>query len=239
MSKYLGTRLFGDQRPDGSERTAVLGIDHSHKALFALRDSMARDAQLESLCDKYALPWDFAAGYEPRWYNGPAPSEVQVLLVMAEPGPITETEAQSLGVAINHEDWIGEYDLSNLEHYWRAHLLTFCTHIWPQSTQDHMCRHLGGTCSFWMSLPPGSATESVPAELVNYFSATYLKKLLALFPNATIVASGGKARDRLKKLNIDFDYCWAFTRPGCNQKKAKESWRVAGEKIRKRLGPMA
>ncbi len=203
-------------------------LERTHGTILSLQQDMVQDAHFRALCEKYGLPWDTEAGYEPRWYNGPAPDQVRVLMLMAEPGPITPTEADNLLPAISHTDWIGDYDLRLQEHYWRENLLAFCRAIWPENTQSCMYRYLGGSCTFWMSLPHGSTTDTVPMELVDYFLNSYLKPFLAQFPNATMVAAGGKSSQRLNRLGVPHEKCWAFTRPGCNRQEARDSWARVG-----------
>jgi phosphopantetheine adenylyltransferase len=60
--------------------------------VLRLQAEMLRDETFETLCRKYRLPWDFESGYVPRWYNGPAPDDVRVLFLMAEPAAISSTE---------------------------------------------------------------------------------------------------------------------------------------------------
>jgi hypothetical protein len=87
-----------------------------------------------------------------------------------------------------------------------------------------------------MSLPHGATTAEIPAPVLRYFLGEYLHPFLDLFPDAIIVAAGGKARRRLARLRIPFEHCWAFTRPGCNRREAHESWLRAGRSIRSQLG---
>jgi len=157
-------------------------LKRTHAAIFALQDEMKNDSQFRSLCVKHGLPWDFAAGYEPRWYNGPAPEQCRVLFMMAEPGAITPTEAHNLRPAINQKPWIGPHDLRLQENYWLANLRQLCAYVWPNDTEDNMYAHLGGTCAFWMSLPAGRQNAEVPSHVLDYFLTTYLKRLVALFP---------------------------------------------------------
>jgi hypothetical protein len=206
----------------------------THAAILALQAEMRTDSEFERLCRLHGLPWDFVGGYEPRWYNGPAPEQVAVLVLMAEPGAITTTEREHLLPAITHEQWLSPYDLRLQEHYWRENLRALCAHIWPLDTERAMFDHLGGSCTFWMSLPPGAQTSDVPAALLRYFLPRYLVRFLSLFSNATIVAAGAKARDRLRQLGVPHESCWAFTRPGCNQPAARESWRAVGCAVRER-----
>ena len=74
-----------------------------------------------------------------------------------------------------------------------------------------------------------------------YFSQIYLRKFLALFPNAVILAAGGKARERLKRIGAACETCWAFAGPACiiDPQKARDSWRAAGLAIAKRLAAQA
>ncbi len=192
--------LDGGERPptQGSSREERMtnnqperDLERTHAAIFALQAEMKADQELRALCEKHGLPWDFAGGYEPRWFNGPPPEQTKVLFLMAEPGAITPTEAMNLGPAINHEDWLGTYNLRLQEHYWRANLRELCRHIWPVHTERNMYEHLGGSCTFWMSLPRGSQTKSIPAQLLNFFLTKYLRRFLALFPQAVILAAGG------------------------------------------------
>lgn len=207
----------------------------SHAEIFELHRQMKGDTQFEALCRAHGLPWDLATGYEPRWYNGARPRDVQVLFLMAEPGAITPTEDRSASSAISHTPWIESYNIRLQEHYWRANLLTLCQHIWPTNTEAKMFTHLGGSCTFWMSLAAGVQTNNVPTILVNYFSNTYLTRFLSLFPNAIVVAAGAKARDRLRKLNVRHLHCSALTRPESNKPAARESWRTTGMEIARLL----
>lgn len=189
-----------------------------------LQLAMLADVDFKELCEEYGLPWDPQTGYEPRWYNGPDPEQVKVLVVMAEPAPITPSEASSLLPAVNHDDWFTGYDLNLQEHYWRGNLELFCNGIWPNDTRDHMRKYLAGTCAFWMSLPHGSATKDIPARLLRFFEQIYLRPLMAHFDQAVVVAAGRKASDRLKRIGVDHIHCSAFTLPESNKPRAKKSW---------------
>lgn len=218
-----------------------LDINLTHVEVIKLQQEMCHDRVFRELCETNNLPWDFKGGYEPRWYNGPPPKDVKLLFLMAEPGAITDTERNNLLPAIQHTEWLRGYDTRKQEHYWRDNLCKLCGYIWPRETEENMYRYLGGSCTFWMSLRPGKQNANVPLELEKYFLTTYMGRFLALFPNAVLLAAGGKAQARLKKFRrltnsgVAFETCWAFTRPACNQAAARESWHVAGEAIRRGL----
>ena len=216
-------------------------IAETHADVITLQQEMCNDATFHGRCKELGLPPSSLDGYEPRWYNGPAPKDVRLLFLMAEPGAIDEFERHDLLPAVAHMEWLNGYDIKAKRHYWRCNLWELCSHVWPERTDEHMRRHLGGSCTFWMSLPEKSQTSQIPRELEDYFLQKYLGRFLALFPNALLLAAGGKSRVRLNrfarqtKTSIAFESCWAFTRPGCNRVKAHESWRRAGEVIKRRL----
>lgn len=210
----------------------------THRALFELHAEILDDAKFRTLCEQHGLPWDPRNGYEPRWYNGPAPEDTRVLVFLAEPGAITPSERLHLLPAIAHAPWVGTHDLSAPEHYWRANLRELCSHIWPDETEAEMNRSVGASCTFWMSLPPGAQTRDVPADLVKFFNQTYLRRLIALFPSAVLIAAGGKAQRRLTAANVTFIGCSALTRPESNKPKARESWRRGGLAVAAKLAAM-
>ena len=212
------------------------GIESTHANVIDLQQRMLADSEFRELCLANKLPWDPSAGYEPRWYNGPEPSKVRLLFLMAEPGPITSTEALNLRPAVTADPWIHGVDLSLQETYWLGNLRQLCRHIWPDDTEAQMDSHVGGSCTFWMSLRHGSTTDSIRSPILRYFRKIYLEPFMNLFPNAVILAAGAKARDRLKPFGIEFIECSAFTRPESNKPRARDSWRQAGEQARSLLG---
>src|SRR5437870_2831549 len=133
----------------------------THAPILSLQAEMKEDRRFKALCEGHGLPWDLEAGYEPRGYNGPAPEHVRLLVLLAEPGAITPTEAENLLPAIGHSRWIEPFDLRLREHYWRANLLELCRYVWLESTEDNMYAHLGGSNTFWMSLRTGAQTSQV------------------------------------------------------------------------------
>jgi len=202
----------------------------THSALLDLHSEIKNDSVFKELCLSHNLLWE-DVGNEPRGYHGPAPEAVQVLYVSAEPGPVTATERLNLMPAITTGPWIDGHNLSLNEHYWRKNLVKICSYIWPEKTVEHMDRHLGGMQSFWVSLPEGATTKSIPKPVLEFWRLKYAHKLFGLFPHAVVLAAGGKAQERLRRLGVDFIGCGAVTKPGCNFKKVKESWPRAGKEI--------
>ena len=66
---------------------------------------------------------------------------------------------------------------------------------------------------------------SVPKDICLLCGNTYLRKQLSIMNHAKIVALGGKAAQRLKRLKINCDLkVFSIAPPGCNFKGAIESW---------------
>ena len=201
-----------------------------------LRQEMCNDRMFRNLCEKHGLPWDIQAGYEPRSYDGPEPEDLKLLVFMAEPGAIANRESEHLLPPVLHARLIGDYNTTYTEHYWRENLMVMCREIWPEDTEDHAFRNMGRSNSFWMSLPGRKQKEEVSHELLAYFEQEYLTRFVAMFPQALILAAGGKAQARLKRIGVDFIKSYAFTKPASNNtKKAIPSWRSASQQIAERI----
>ena len=213
-----------------SKYTNLAAPRETHGVLLDLHAEIKSDSAFRELCISHGLLWE-DVGNEPRGYNGPAPEDVEVLYVSAEPGPVTPTERLNLIPAITNAPWLDGFDLYLQEHYWRKNLKVICDSIWPTDTVANMDKHLGGMQSFWISLPEGATTKSIPRPVLDYWRQHYAHRLFGLFPDAVVLAAGLKAQDRLKRLGIDFVGCYAVTLPGSNTKKNKDSWPVAGKAI--------
>lgn len=200
-------------------------------AVLDIHAEIKGDTAFKELCFSHGLLWE-DVGNEPRGYHGPAPEDVQVLYISAEPGPVTPIERHSLIPAITTGPWIDGFDLNLPEHYWRKNLQVICNSIWPENTVEQMDKHLGGMQSFWISLPEGATTKAIPRPVLDYWRQHYSHRLIDLFPHAVILAAGNKAQERLRRLGIDFIGCGAVTKPGCNFKKVKDSWPLAGKSIK-------
>jgi hypothetical protein len=75
---------------------------------------------------------------------------------------------------------------------------------------------------------------SIPASVHRFCVDSYLSKQLALLPNATIAALGGKARDRIRHLRCQTLSVAAVAPPGCNFAGARQSWDQIAIDVRKR-----
>jgi len=138
-----------------SKYTNLAAPRETHGVLLDLHAEIKSDSAFRELCISHGLLWE-DVGNEPRGYNGPAPEDVEVLYVSAEPGPVTPTERLNLIPAITNAPWLDGFDLYLQEHYWRKNLKVICDSIWPTDTVANMDKHLGGMQSFWISLPEGA-----------------------------------------------------------------------------------
>jgi len=74
----------------------------------------------------------------------------------------------------------------------------------------------------------------VNSGIEDYCVKTYLAKLIDKMPNATIVALGCKAQNRLRRANITgFISAFAAAPPGCNSKGATKSWKQIAVAVQK------
>lgn len=162
-----------NRQPDPDNLTS------SHTPIIALQQEILGDAKFQKLYFDAYLPWDPQGGYEPRWYDGPQPENVRLLFLMAEPGAITKTEQQHLSPPITHNPWNAKRESYQQDNYWLKQLYQLCQLVWPEDTEANMDGSLGGSCTFWMSMPPGDQVRAIPLSVVNYFLETYLKRFLS------------------------------------------------------------
>lgn len=73
----------------------------------------------------------------------------------------------------------------------------------------------------------------IPSKISNTCCMKYLLREIDLFDNAIVVALGKKADNRLKNAGYNKHYyVFSAAPPGCNYKRAKESWERIGDIIK-------
>ncbi len=105
--------------------------------------------------------------------------------------------------------------------------------FWPGTEFDEQMRHTWITDSVLCSARSEGA--SVQSGVAGACRSKYLEKQLKLFPNAMIVALGGKAQRRLEGWP-DVVCAYSVAPPGCNYKTARRSWDDAAKQFRAFLG---
>lgn len=174
------------------------------------------------------MRWQPQDGHVPRGFAGATGStgEVELVLLVAEPGDPRYGEAhESIGTAY-------DYAMSSFRtgrdpfHKNVRKILELC---WTDLSFEDQMRRTWLTESVLCSAQKSTGPVSERASLA--CGQRYLLSQLALFPNALLVALGGKARDRLHTLGVhDFVSAFAVGRPGCYQAGALPSWeRIAIE----------
>ena len=172
-----------------------------------------------------SMRWDPRNGHIPRGFLGATGklSEVEMVLVFAEPGNPQPGDHQTMAEALNHA-YRSFKSGKGVFHQKARQFFNLC---WPGLSFDHQMKKVWLTESVLCSAE--RSTGSVPVEIERDCGVRYLQKQIALFPNALIVALGGKAQKRLCRIGVkNFEKAHAFGLPGCYQPEALPSWiRVA------------
>jgi len=182
------------------------------------------------------MRWKPAAGHVPRGFCGAMGelSEVDLVLVMAEPGDPHDKESHP---ADPEEAITSAYDYayrcyaSGKDQYHR-NVRTILDLCFPGLTFDEQMRRTWMTESVLCSAAKEGGAVPKPVEAA--CRSRYLEGQLALFPSAVVVALGGKAAKRIK--GRAYMSAFAAAPPGCNFKGARESWEAVGAAVRQRSG---
>jgi hypothetical protein len=187
---------------------------------------------------KTIMRWAPERGHVPRGFCGCSddPSKVRLVLVVAEPGDPHVDEAHSVSpasaVIVSAYDYAYRYFRDGKDQFHRniRRILDLC---FPDISFDQQMAVTWITESVLCS----AAVEGghVPEQAVRECRLRYLEPQLRLFPNAVVVALGGKARSRLRGVPGVIPAV-AAAPPGCNGKGAEESWRAAAAIVRTRTG---
>ena len=177
------------------------------------------------------MRWDPKNGHIPRGFMGATGrlSDVELVLVFAEPGDPQPGDHQTMAEALNHA-----YRSFKSGHgVFHQKARAFFDLCWPGLPFDQQMKKVWLTESVLCSAE--RSTGPVPVEIERECGIRYLQKQLALFPNALIVALGGKAQSRLRRMGIkDFEKAHAFGLPGCYQTEALPSWARVAEIVKKK-----
>lgn len=168
--------------------------------------------------------WNPAQGHVPRGFVGATGelSEVQLVLVVAEPGPPATDEEHS-GLLQSAYDYAVESfrAAKGVFHQNVRSILDLC---WPGLSFDEQLRRFWLTESVLCSAE--SALGRVPRQVEHACGHRYLLRQLKLFPSALVVGLGGKSHQRLKQLGVrDFLRVHAVAPPAGNKPKSKETWK--------------
>ena len=172
--------------------------------------------------------WNPASGHVPRGFVGATGllEDVELVMVFSEPGhphsaewydpDAGPTETMKACVSHAYESFKSGTDLFHRNTRW------FIDRLYPDLTFDQQLQRVwlteGRLCSIDNEI--GKTTDRTCA-------SSYLAQQVAMLPNATVVAFGGKAKHYLKGIGIDYVSAYALAPPGANHKPARPSWEAA------------
>ncbi len=193
-----------------------------------------------SPCESFAtacheMRWSPGDGHVPRGFCGATGrlEDVRLVLVVAEPGDphIGEHHPDSPETALK-STYDHAYrcfrDSKDLFHRNMRLILNLC---WPNKSFDEQLQVSWITESVLCSAKHEGA--HVPSTVARACRARFLEAQIEFFPNAVVVALGGKAANRLKGLR--FIAAGSIAPPGCNQPAVRSSWEQATAEVRRRV----
>lgn len=178
------------------------------------------------------MKWKPEEGHVPRGFHGAygSPCEVELVLVCAEPGNPHSGERHT-GI-----ESAFEYTGSALEagtDRFHENVLKILELCWPGQSFEQKMRRTWLTDSVLCSaeIEGGPVPKSATLACGN----RYLKRQLALFPNALVVALGVKAQKRLRGQGVEGFLCAAAVAPpGCYFSGARASWEAIPQALKSR-----
>ena len=193
-----------------------------------------------NFCTCREAQWNPECGHIPRGFLGATsdPEEVELVMVFSEPGRPHDDE--------RYDRQVGERRLlhSAVQHTYRCfkspvdpfhkNVRWFMSEVFPDRTFDEQLRRVwlteGRLCS--IDNETGQTRDRTCA-------SRYLVQQIKQFPNATVVAFGGKAKEYVQSIKVAFIGAYALAPPGANFKPARPSWEAAIKKIQARRGGAA
>ena len=176
------------------------------------------------------MRWQPEVGHIPRGLCGAtsAPSDVRLVLVVAEPGDPHVNE-------IYHPNSLPEEMFETVCQYayasfgtgrdqFHRNIRAILDDCWPSMSFHEQLRRTWITESVLCSA--SVECGAVPSAVVRNCVERYLDRELALFPNAVVASLGGKARNRMKALQRRYIRAGSVAPPGCNQRKVREPWKA-------------
>lgn len=184
-------------------------------------------------CDR--MRWLPEAGHVPRGFCGATgtASDVQLVLVVAEPGDPQPDEAYRQDAAPEELlQSVCRYVYGCFEHgkdLFHRNVRSILNDCWPDLSFHEQLQRTWITESVLCSAP--KECGPVPPAVQLTCVESYLVRQLAVLPNATVVALGGKAKQRLRRLPRPFLCVGAAAPPGCNQWQVRGSWKAVAHAV--------
>jgi hypothetical protein len=175
------------------------------------------------------MRWKPEAGHVPRGFCGAtgALAEVELVLVVAEPGNPHSGEVYAGDSAEELLDGACRNAYECFAHGtdpFHRNVRGILSACWPTLSFGDQLRRAWITESVLCSAR--EECGRVPSEAYRTCADLYLAGQLELLPDAVVVALGGKAHHRMKKLGREYLCAGAVAPPGCNQRRVRESWKA-------------
>ena len=176
------------------------------------------------------MRWQPKAGHVPRGFCGATgrASDVNLVLVVAEPGD--PHLGESYDGAVRQEmlfESVCRYVrgcFENGKDPFHRNVRAILNDCWPDLPFHEQLRHTWITESVLCSA--SVECGSVPPSVRQACVGRYLARQLDVLPNAIVVAAGGKAHERMRRLPRRFLRVGSVAPPGCNQQRVQQSWRA-------------
>lgn len=197
-----------------------------HNALRSLLSPAYKCAHFSAACS--CMRWQPEVGHVPRGFCGADGelSEVKAVLVFAEPGdPHKGEKHDGLDSALYHSRRCYENGVDLFHRNVRL-ILSLC---FPSASFGEQLRKAWLVDSVLCSASHEGAP--VPSSVANTCIRNYLRRQLALMPQALVIALGKKAQGRLAANGIPFIGAHAAAPPGCNRREALPSWRAVAKEV--------
>lgn len=225
----------GTLRNHGAARAAIRCQTGAHAAMISkeliavLTPALSRCPHFDDAC-KFAC-WAPELGHVPRGFFGSKgpPSDIRLVLVNAEPGnpAAGETyEGSAISMITQHEAVFERLSLNNRFHRNLSRILDYC---WPGLSKEERWARTWYTNTVLCSAKKSGGP--VPMTSVEVCIRNYLQEQIALMPDAFVLALGGKARNRLRRLNVHV-HGTAMHPSARPTNDPDPSWREAGRSFR-------
>lgn len=170
------------------------------------------------------MRWKPSEGHVPRGFLGGAGTveEVELVLVFAEPGDPHAVESHN-GLSSAYE--YANFAVKSGQDEFHRNVRRILDSCWPELSFEEQMRKAWLTDSVLCSAP--KECGPVPKSTERSCGQRYLIPQLRLFPDALVVALGGKAQKRLRALGFkSFLPVYSVAPPGCrtHKKQAQASW---------------
>ena len=203
-----------------------------------LREALAPSPGITDKCRGYRR-WDPEHGHIPRGCLGATGhrDEVRLVIIAAEPGdphaeekyPATATPGEYLQLFTAHA-----YNcFAHSRDRYHANVRCLLSACFPGLTFDEQLRRVWITESCLCSAEKEGG--SIPVKVTRCCADRYLKKQLALFPDAVLAAFSTKAVRRSSQLGFRVLDFGALAPPGCNRKEGRESWEMVERAVKQLL----